>query len=79
MPPATLVLNPAVLNEIAAARAAGREGWLASSSDELVVAPLAETTAAAGCFASDGRTNMGKARAASLVERFGGERPCLSW
>ena len=72
LPPSTLVLNPAVLEEVAAARAAGREVWLASASDELAVAPLAEAVGAAGCLASDGRTNLaGRAKAAALVERFG--------
>ena len=72
LPPSTLVLNPAVLDEIAAARAAGREVWLASASDALVVAPLAEAVGAAGCLASDGRTNLaGRAKAAALAERFG--------
>lgn len=72
LPPATLVLNPAVLNEIAAAQTAGREVWLASASDELVVAPLAESVGAVGYLASDGRTNLaGQTKAAALVERFG--------
>ncbi len=72
LPPETLALNPAVLDEIAAAKAAGREVWLASASDKLAVAPLAEAVGAAGCFASDGRTNLaGRAKAAVLVERFG--------
>ena len=72
LPPPTLVLNPAVLEEIAAAKAAGREVWLASASDELAVAALAEAVGAAGCLASDGRTNLaGRAKAAALVERFG--------
>ena len=72
LPPATLVLNPAVLSEITAARAAGREVWLASASDARVVAPLAEAVEAAGWVASDGRTNLaGEAKAAALVERFG--------
>ena len=72
LPPATLSLNPAVMREIAAARAAGREVWLASASDEIVVAPLAEAVEAAGCLASDGRTNLaGRTKAAALVERFG--------
>ena len=72
VPPPTLVLHPAVLDEIAAARAAGREVWLASAADALVVAPLAEAVGAAGWFASDGRTNLaGRAKAAALVERFG--------
>ncbi len=66
------MLNPAVLNEITAAKDAGREVWLASAADEGVVAPLAERVAAAGCFASDGRTNLaGRAKATVLVERFG--------
>ena len=72
LPPATLVLNPAVLDEIAAARTAGREVWLASGSDELVVAPLVESVGAAGCLASDGCTNLvGRAKADALVEKFG--------
>ncbi len=70
--PSTLALNPAVLDEIAAAKAAGREVWLASAADELAVAPLAEAVGAAGCLASDGRANLaGAAKAAALVERFG--------
>ena len=72
LPPATLVLNPAVLDEIDAAKAMGREVWLASASDEIAVAPLAEAVGATGCLASDGRTNLaGRAKAAVLVERFG--------
>ena len=72
LPAATLVLNPAVLAEIDAARAVGREIWLASGSDELVVAPLAQEVGATGCFASDGRTNLvGRTKAAVLVNRFG--------
>ena len=72
LPPPTLALNPAVLDEIAAARAAGREVWLASASDARVVAPLAEAVGASGCLASDGRTNLaGRDKAAALVERFG--------
>ena len=69
---ATLVLNPAVLQEIDAAKEAGREVWLASGSDELVVAPLAREVGATGCFASDGHTNLvGHTKAAVLVQRFG--------
>ena len=72
LPPETLVLNPAVRDEIAAAKAAGRKVWLASASDELAVAPLAEAVGATGCIASDGHTNLaGQAKAAALVERFG--------
>ena len=72
LPAATLVLNPAVLAEIDAAKAAGREVWLASGSDELVVAPLAREVGATGCFASDGRTNLvGHTKAAVLVGQFG--------
>ena len=68
----TLVLNPAVFDEIAAAKAAGREVWLASSADELAVAPLAEAVGATGFLASDGRTNLaGEVKAHALVERFG--------
>ena len=72
LPPETLALNPAVLDEIDAAEAMGREVWLASASDEIAVAPLAEAVGATGCLASDGRTNLaGRAKAAVLVERFG--------
>ena len=72
LPPSALVLNPAVLNEIAAAKSAGREVWLASASDEIAVAPLAEHVGAIGFFASDGHVNLaGDAKAAALVERFG--------
>ncbi len=70
--PETLLLNPEVLEEIAAAQAAGRPVWLASGSDELAVASLAERVAATGFFASDGRTNLvGQQKAALLCERFG--------
>ena len=72
LPPETLVLNPAVLEEVAAAKAAGRQIWLASAADELAVAPLAERIGATGHFASNGRTNLaGEAKAATLVNRFG--------
>ncbi len=72
LPPETLVLNPAVTNEITTAKAAGREVWLASAADELVVAPLAEAVGAMGYFASDGRTNLaGRIKATVLVKRFG--------
>ena len=72
LPPETLALNPVVTREIAAAKTAGREVWLASAADELVVAPLVETVGAAGYFASDGLTNLvGQKKAAVLVERFG--------
>ena len=70
--PDTLAWNPAVLEEIAAAQAAGRSVWLASASDARAVLALAETVGAAGCLASDGRTNLaGEAKAAALVARFG--------
>ncbi len=70
--PETLLLNPAVMEEIAAAKAAGRPVWLASGSDELAVAPLAERVEATGYFASDGRTNLvGQKKATLLSERFG--------
>ena len=72
VPPDSLVLNPAVVGEIAAAKAAGRAVWLASASDELAVAPLAASIGATGYFASDGSTNLaGPAKAAVLVEEFG--------
>ncbi len=70
--PATLVLNPVIVAEIEAAKAAGRPVWLASGGDELVVGPLAEAIGADGYFASDGTTNLiGEAKAHKLVERFG--------
>ncbi|MYN64379.1 MAG: UbiA family prenyltransferase [Acidobacteria bacterium] len=70
--PATLSLNEAVTAEIAAARQAGRQIWLASGADGRLVAPLAEAVGAAGWLAS-GRGTMlvGAARSAVLVERFG--------
>ena len=72
LPPPTLALNPAVTEEIAAAKASGREVWLASAADELVVAPLAESVGAAGYFASDGRTNLARrSKAAALARPFG--------
>lgn len=72
LPPDTLALNPDMLDEIESAKASGRQVWLASGSDELVVAPLAEAVGAAGCLASDGHVNLvGTAKAAALVERFG--------
>ena len=72
LPPETLVLNPTVLEEIAAAKAAGRQIWLASAADELAVAPLTEHIGATGHLTSDGLTNLtGAAKAAMLVNRFG--------
>lgn len=72
LPPETLSLNPAVLEEIDAAKAGGREVWLATAADELAAAPLAERVGAAGCIASDGRVDLaGAAKAAALAERFG--------
>ena len=72
LPPETLALNRAVLDEIASAKEQGREVWLASAADETVVAPLAERVGASGFLASDGRTNLaGAAKARALVERFG--------
>ena len=64
--PSSLVLNRAVLDEIAAARAAGREVWLVTAGDELAVAPLVEAVGAAGRLALDR-----DARAAALADRFG--------
>ena len=72
LPASTLVLNPAMLDCIASAKAADREVWLASASDQLAIAPLAEEVGVAGWFASDGVTNLrGRAKAARLVDRFG--------
>ena len=67
-----LVLNPAVEEEVAEARIAGRAVWLASGADGTAVAPLAERVGAAGVLASDGRTNLvGEAKAAALMRQFG--------
>ena len=72
LPPETLVLNPAVLEEIAAAKAAGRQVWLASAADELAVAPLTEHLGTTGHLTSNGHTNLvGETKAATLVRRFG--------
>ena len=72
LPPETLPLNPAVLEEVEAAKRDGREVWLASASDRAVVAPLGAFIGAAGALASDGHVNLrGRAKAARLVERFG--------
>ena len=61
-----------MLREIDAARAAGREVWLASGADPRAVEPLAETVGATGCITSDDGANLtGEARAAALVARFG--------
>ena len=71
LPPETLALNPAVLDEIATATAAGREVYLASAADARVVAPLVERVGANGYLASDGRTNLaGEAKAEALAARF---------
>lgn len=68
----SLVFNPSVMAEVAAAKASGREVWLASAADELTVAAVAKEVGATGWFASDGRTNLaGQAKADALVGRFG--------
>ena len=70
--PGTLQLNSAVLAEVRAAKAAGREVWLASGADAKAIAPLAATLEADGHIASDGRVNLvGTAKAAALTTRFG--------
>lgn len=72
LPPSSLIYNPTVLEEINVAKAAGRDVWLASASDELVVGQLAEALNVTGYFASDGQTNLaGHIKATVLVERFG--------
>ena len=72
LPPSTLALDPAVRGEIDAARAAGREVWLASDAHRDAVKPLAEAVGAAGCVAADGPVgSAGEARAADLAARFG--------
>ena len=72
LPVESLSLNEMVMNEIAAARADGREVWLASGSDEIVVAPLAARIGADGYLASNGRVNLiGRKKADALTARFG--------
>lgn len=74
LPPDTLVFNPAVLETIDSARNEGRPVYLASASDELCVAPLADRVGADGYFASDGKENLaGAAKAQKLVARFGAQ------
>ena len=75
LPPSTLALDPLVRGEIDAARAAGREVWLASDAHRDAVEPLAEAVGATGCVASDERAgSVGEARAAALAARFGPQR-----
>ena len=72
LPASSLVLNPAVLEEIESAKRGGRPVWLASGADELAVEPLATHIGADGFLASDGNRNLvGAAKAEALVERFG--------
>lgn len=68
-----LPYSDAVLAEIAAARAEGREVWLVSASDAHLVQAVADHL---GCFdgvmGSDGRLNLkGENKARALVEKFG--------
>ena len=75
LPPETLVWNTAVEELVASAKRAGRQVWLASGADDLVVQPVAEWVGADGCLASNGRINLvGEAKARALVERFGARR-----
>jgi 4-hydroxybenzoate polyprenyltransferase len=61
-----------VLAVIADAKAADREVWIASASNERYVAAIAEHVGADGWIASDDTTNLsGRAKADRLVERFG--------
>ncbi len=70
--PASLVLEPSVTARIAAAQAEGRPVYLASASDERLVAPLAAFVGADGHFASDGCENLaGAAKARALSAAFG--------
>lgn len=70
--PASLVLNPAVAAEVAAAREEHRPIYLASASDAGHIAPIAEYLGANGFFASDGRENLaGPAKARRLADAFG--------
>lgn len=72
LPPATLVLNPAVVEEIETAKRSGRPVWLASGADELAVEPLARHVDADGFLASDGKRNLvGNAKAEALLAQFG--------
>ena len=72
LPPTSLVLHPAVVEEVETAKRSGRPVWLASGADELAVEPLAKHLEANGFLASDGKRNLvGDAKAEALVERFG--------
>ena len=72
LPPSSLVLNPAVVDDIEAAKQSGRPVWLASGADELAVEPLAKLIGADGFVASDERRNLvGRVKAEALVKRFG--------
>ena len=63
------LLNPALLDEIAAARAAGREVWIAAGTGDETPDRLAGAAGATGGLSLEERA--GPARAAALVARFG--------
>ena len=69
LPPATLALNTAALDEIAAAKAEGREVWPASASDELAVAPIAQTMGAAANLAAAFALSVSKCRFGSELSQ----------
>lgn len=63
------LLNPALLDEIAAARTAGRDVWIVSGTEDGVPDRLAKAAGATGSLSLEERA--GPARAAALVARFG--------
>ena len=70
--PKSLLYHKSVLEEMLRAKKEGRPVWLASASDELLVAPLAFEVGAHDYCASDGKTNLlGEAKARRLVALFG--------
>jgi 4-hydroxybenzoate polyprenyltransferase/phosphoserine phosphatase len=71
--PAVLPYDDAVVARIRAAKASGRQVYLASASNERIVAAIAKYLGCFdGWFASNETTNLkGKAKARQLVQRFG--------
>ncbi len=67
-----LPVEPAIIDLMENARAAGREVALASASDAALVERLAADHGIGRVFASDGRTNLkGAEKAAALVDAYG--------
>jgi 4-hydroxybenzoate polyprenyltransferase/phosphoserine phosphatase len=67
-----LPYNPAVLEHMAKARSDGRDVFVASASDGLLVEQIAHHVGCSGWFASDGLTNLSSHhKGARLSEAFG--------